>query len=217
MEGLRQHLRWGRRTTARARIRRSHLEVTALEDRNLLFITTLTAVAHPLLLVPPNGRYVPVTVSGTITQSILDQLPGRPTVAPPPAKLAAINAANAKQPTPKAAIFQVTDQYRRDEPRGAAPLHQLTNVTFFSPVTKTSTTAYVGLVRKFSYSFTVNLQAQRSDRFPVGRHYYIDVAATDNDGGFGKTVAILVPLDVTPPAGPAAKHPATATHSTKHV
>lgn len=81
------------------------------------------------------------------------------------------------------AFFKVTDQYRRDEP--------------FAALTLTPT------VQKnvFSYSVTFRLQAKRSTRFPMGRHYYVLVGAGDNDGGNGVTVPVLVPLN-PPPAKP---------------
>ena len=68
---------WGRltsRPTARrpggkvTRARRDAVVgVTPLENRALLSTLTITEKASPTILWPPNGRMVPVTVSGTIT------------------------------------------------------------------------------------------------------------------------------------------------------
>ena len=68
---------WGRltsRPTARGpggkvtRARRDAVVgVTPLENRALLSTLTITEKASPTILWPPNGRMVPVTVSGTIT------------------------------------------------------------------------------------------------------------------------------------------------------
>src|SRR5690348_8714860 len=65
------------------------LEVTSLEGRQLFVINKITAVAVPNLLVPPNGQFVPVTLTGMIGTTLLV--------------------------VPKA-FFHVTDQYRRHEP-----------------------------------------------------------------------------------------------------
>ena len=129
---------------------RYRLEITALEDRKLLFVGTITAVATPQLLFPPNGRYVPVAVVGTIIESG----PHAPT-----------------------AFFQVTDEYRRDEPRAHLEL------------VRTSSTTY-------AYTFHIFLQADRSTRVPDGRHYDILVAAGDAQNGNGTTIAVIVPRDL---------------------
>jgi hypothetical protein len=70
--------------------------------------------------------------------------------------------------------FQVIDEYRRIEPSGPVAL------TFQGQ-------------NKFTFSFTLNLQASRSLNTPPGRRYYITVAALDSDGWSGKTVAVWVP------------------------
>ncbi|WP_422925002.1 hypothetical protein [Singulisphaera sp. PoT] len=80
-------------------------------------------------------------------------------------------------PGPKQASFNVVDEYHKDEPSG--PIH-LKNEG--------------GGV--FSYSFTINLQASRSEQFAAGRRYYINVAAKDNDGWSGKTLVVQVPLSL---------------------
>jgi hypothetical protein len=190
---------WNRRTPGRGltgRPRRGYLiEFTSLEERCMPFIGSVNAVAAPKILVPANGRFVPVTVTGTINQVILDDLPGHPTAPPPALQLDAIHARNESQPIPTAFSF-VTDAYRRVEPRVLLSLHRIDDATFFTPATATNPTAVVGLSRDFSYSFTIHLQAQRSDRFPYGRQYDITIAAGDEDTGGGTTIAVLVPREV---------------------
>jgi hypothetical protein len=152
MRGLLEQLFPGKpkRASLRRPRRACRLDVAPLEDRTLAFVGTITAVATPSILFPPNGRYVQVNVSGTIIES-LKQAPE--------------------------AVFQVTDEYRRVEPRGHLTLHQVNSYTY-------------------SYSFSVYLQAERSTRVPDGRHYDILVAAVDADAGNGKTIAVVVPRDV---------------------
>ncbi|MGE5756086.1 MAG: hypothetical protein ACM35G_10295, partial [Planctomycetaceae bacterium] len=111
---------WNRRTTGRGptgRPRRGYLtEFTRLEGRWMPYIGPVTAAADPKILLPADGRFIPVTVTGKINQVILFDLPGHPTVAPPAPQLDAIHARNERQPIPKAIGF-VTDAYRRVEPR----------------------------------------------------------------------------------------------------
>jgi hypothetical protein len=190
----------------RTRARRRNLEFTTLEDRRLLTVGTVTAVVTPSILVPPDGRFVPVTVTGSIFQVVDFVFPGPQKTPPPPAELAKIDAGNATRPFPGKALFQVTDQYRRDEPRGHIPIHLVATVNSFIPGTG-STNAIERLLRQFTYTVTFHLQAKRSTRLPVGRHYYILVAAGDQDGGDGTTVAVLVPRD---PAHPDVPHPPKA-------
>jgi hypothetical protein len=190
---------WNRRTPGRgltSRPRRGYLiEFTSLEERCMPFIGPVTAVADPKLLVPADGRFVPVTVTGKINQVILFDLPGHPTAAPPAPQLDAIHARNERQPIPTAFSF-VTDAYRRVEPRVRLSLHQIDSVTGFSPATPTNPTAVVALSRNFTYTFTIYLQARRSEHIPFGRQYDITVAAGDADSGGGTTIAVLVPHDV---------------------
>jgi hypothetical protein len=88
--------------------RRCRPEVAPLEERRLLFVTGITAVATPNVLVPPNGRYVPVTVTGTILDS------------------------HDKAPQ---SFFKVTDEYRRDEPFAPLTLQRTAQYTFRYRVT----------------------------------------------------------------------------------
>jgi len=73
-------------------------------------------------------------------------------------------------------FFYVTDQYGKIEPRATIPLHQSTT----DPTT-------------FTYSFTINLRAQRGSMTYNGRQYDILVGARDANGAVGKTIAVNVP------------------------
>jgi hypothetical protein len=74
--------------------------VTALESRQLLSLspTNIVVKAVPKILSPPNGQYVPVTVSGSFNESATSASPS--------------------------GFFYVTDQYGKDEPRAAIALQQ---------------------------------------------------------------------------------------------
>jgi hypothetical protein len=130
----------------------SRPEVTLLEGRQLLSLspTNIVVKATPHTLKPPNGQYVPVTVTGTFNES----------------------AANASP----SGFFYVTDQYGKIEPRAVIPLHQST--------TDPST---------YTFSFTINLRAQRGSMTMNGRQYDILVGARDANGAVGKTIAVNVP------------------------
>jgi hypothetical protein len=77
---------------------------------------------------------------------------------------------NRKPPKPDGSVpqaaFFVIDEYHRIQPKGPIHLTELTS-------------------HKFSFSFTVYLQATRSTGSPDGRHYYITVAARDKNGWSG--------------------------------
>jgi hypothetical protein len=75
-------------------------DLTALEGRQLLSLspTQITAKAVPRFLSPPNGHYVPVTVTASFNESATDASP--------------------------TGFFYVTDQYGKLEPRATVPLHQ---------------------------------------------------------------------------------------------
>jgi hypothetical protein len=132
-------------------------ELTSLEGRQLLSLspTDIVVNAVPRFLSPPNGQYIPVTVSGSFNES----------------------ATNA-EPT---GFFYVTDQYGKLEPRAFIPLHQSAT----DPKT-------------FTYSFTIELQAQRGSMTSNGRQYNILVGARDGAGAVGKTIAVAVPKDPIP-------------------
>lgn len=96
---LRRFLASGRTLTLglrRSPSRRLRPAVDGLEDRQLLAIDKFLVAATPKVLSPPDGRFVPVTVSGSFETSIGS--------------------------TPKGFFF-VTDQYGRIEPKGAVALH----------------------------------------------------------------------------------------------
>jgi hypothetical protein len=139
---------------ARRRLRRvaSRPEVTFLEGRQLLTLspTKIVVKATPHTLTPPNGQYVPVTVTGTFNESAVNASPS--------------------------GFFYVTDQYGKIEPRATIPLHQST--------TDSST---------YSFSFTIELRAQRGSMTLNGRQYDILVGARDAAGAVGKTIAVHVP------------------------
>jgi len=167
-------------------------EVANLEDRRLLTIGTVTAVADPKVLAPADGRVIPVTVTGTITQVIVQNLSGVRKAPPPARVLAAIQAQEARQPAPKTALGQVNDQFHEIAPQVRSPLHLTGTQTFFNPSTSSNPTAAVGLIRNFSYTLTVNLQASAGGQAD-GRHYNITVSASDRDGASGTTISVVVP------------------------
>jgi hypothetical protein len=184
---------WNRRrplkgTTGRPRHRRQ-LEITPLEERRLMSIGTVTAVATPRIL-PDNGKLVPVTVTGSIQQVIVTNL-GHATVAPPASQLAAIDAANEAKPGPKEVLGVVTDQYGADEPRvRTTALQFTTRFTFFAPFSATNPTAVEGLIRNYTYTITLPLQARSHS---ISRQYDIGVFASDSDTVGQKNIAVLVP------------------------
>ncbi|HEV3166962.1 MAG TPA: hypothetical protein VGZ22_23240 [Isosphaeraceae bacterium] len=186
---------WNRRDrdgrASRQKRHQRHLEFTILEDRQVPTIVTVTAVAFPRALEPANGRFLPVVVSGTVKQSLTQVLAGNVTSLPP-AELAALQAKLAAEPTPGRALAQVTDRYRRVEPRVRAPLHQIGSTNIFAPASKTNPTAVVGVVRDFTYTLTVFLQA-KNGKFGPPRQYDINVSAGDQNGGAGTTIGVGVP------------------------
>jgi hypothetical protein len=91
-----------KRRPSRAKPRRRAVpELAPLEDRMLLFFN-VAASAVPNTLWPPNGRFVPVTITGTLREFSLQG--NKPIFQ--------------KLGGPKKANFQVVDEYRRDEPAG---------------------------------------------------------------------------------------------------
>lgn len=148
----------GRSHSARAKSRRrARPELTALEDRMLLYFG-VEATVVPDTLWPPNGRFVPVTVSGTFHEFAIE----------------GTKVVYKKLPGPKKANFQVVDEYRQFEPAG--------------PITMVDEGG-----GRFTFSFTIHLQAKRSTEFVAGRRYYITVAARDDDGWGAKTLAVQAP------------------------
>ncbi len=164
----------------------------------MLSVATITAVVAPKAL--PNlasGRFVPVTVSGSIVQVNYTEL-GEVTALPAPDKLAEIDAANASN-APPVAIGIVTDQFRVVEPRVRMPVSPVINSgTYFNPFSAIYSTAQRGLVRHYDYSFTVYLKAKTSS---IDRQYTITAAATDGESAAQTTVAVYVPTQTAPPKG----------------
>lgn len=96
----RLHQRWRRSAKPFRRRRRAVGEIQALEQRQLLFFSA-TLAASPQILLPPNGRFVPVVISGTFTEQNHPVKPGTP--------------------VPQATYF-VVDDYRVVQPRGPIAL-----------------------------------------------------------------------------------------------
>ena len=96
---------------------------------------------------------------------------------------------------PKIARYRVIDEYRKEEPQG--------NITL---------TPEGGGI--FDFSFTVYLQAARTEKSIAGRRYYIDITANDVDQSFGgEYVPVQVPVSLTD-RGPGPKLPPTKTTTT---
>lgn len=144
----------GSRTCRGLRRRAFRPALGALEKRELPATTVSVLIATPATLNPPNNRFVKVAVFGNVIES-----------------------------SPKAtphAVYQVTDQYRRNEPGGRVTL------------TKVTPTVY-------AFSFTVLLQARRAQTDLGGRHYYIEVGSEDSQNAGGRTIAVYVPHDKLKP------------------
>jgi hypothetical protein len=172
MEGFWRRLlrpRWRAAAGTSAASRRKpacRVEVTLLEGRLLLHVFQgvlgLNATAAPAVLVPPNGRYVPETVSGQVV---------------------------ADSPKVPVGFFTVTDEYRRDEPRGFFVPQN--GVPFINNGTTDGTL--------YSFSVTFFLQAQRSTNVADGRHYDILVGVRTPQNVFSKTLPVIVPRGPLPP------------------
>lgn len=112
--------RLAREETPRSRPspRRFLASVDALEGRQLLTFAIQTVQITPQVLWPPNGRFVPVHVSGT---AIEFHYPGHP-----PTQFIDL-------PGPKVGQFHVTDEYRQNNPFGSfVPVHVTGNQFTFS-------------------------------------------------------------------------------------
>lgn len=160
-----------------------------LEPRRLQAIGLITAVAVPHVL-PNNGRYVAVTVTGKVQQVINTTLAGHDTSPPPAPELAAIDAQAASRPPPSLVRVLVTDQYRRVEPRLDTTVGALLDSrTIFLPATKFMPHAIESLSRDYRFSFTIYLQAKASS---IGRQYDITILAKDSEGVNQATIAVAV-------------------------
>lgn len=201
--------RWARK------VRRFRPGAAALEDRRIPGVGGLTATVEPALLAPPSGRYVPVTIKGTVHQSIVFDLPGHPTEPPSPEQRAKIDAANNAEPPPAGVSIHVVDDFWLDQPHLRAALRLTGKNSYFSPASNPKATAYVALTRDFSFTKRVYLRASTLVTHPINRHYYVTVAVSDNEGSTGKTLPVLVPS----PAGsdyPLPRGPLGARHGPGH-
>ncbi len=161
-----------RREAARPFGRAAHRRrpvLSPLEDRQLLTVAAVTVEANPDILSPPDGRFVQVDVTGTVTVFV-----EAPTAA--------------TQPRVPETSFQVTDEFRRIEPRGPVTLVKLNDFSFQSQGQNYNASNY-------TYEFPITLQASRSSRDSDGRQYSLLVGAEDHENGQGTTIPILVPVD----------------------
>ncbi len=136
--------------------------------------------------VSPNGLY----------QIIVTTLPVSPY------ETSVINARLNGRKGPVDAVLNVTDQYRRDEPRADAPLSLLTapniapsGLPIFKKFTykeQISIPTTVAILRQFSYSFSTHLQALKHTGTD-GRQYIVNVSSEDADDGGSSNTAAIVP------------------------
>jgi len=99
--------------------RRFQAAVDALEERQLLTFSIKTVQVQPQILFPPNGRFVPVQISGTAIEFHFNPATGKVTFN--------------NQPGPKIGQFHVTDEYRQNNPTGVfTPVHTTGNQYTFS-------------------------------------------------------------------------------------
>ena len=86
--------------------------------------------------------------------------------------------------------MQVNDQYRKVEPQAPIVLKLTDSHHFFNPSTKKSPIAVAAIVRNYSFTTTVQVQAKTGASLDE-RQYNITVAATDADGYSGYTGTTL--------------------------
>lgn len=160
--------------------RRRIPEVVTLEGRRLLSLSVTALEVTPSVLWPPNGRFVPVTVTGKLLQFEIVTVNDKSKVIV------------RSLPGERRANFQVTDEYRRIEPHG--PVHLVDDGD-----------------GKYSFAFTIKLQASRVTEYPAGRRYYITFGAMDRDGWANSpdhtTVAVQVPISLKDRGSPPQKVP----------
>jgi hypothetical protein len=201
-------------------------------------------VSNPKILLPANGGYTPITVTGNFSQVLTATLSGRYAIQPgpyiaqakaqlanlppqikgqplpvitvpiPPEDLYALGnpAAGinngvvetrlADRPIPGAAILQVTDQYRQDEPRLFSPIqnfqtvYQIIYASHFvigdGKTIVVQVPTAIALIHNYSYSFTFHLQAEANSD-TNGRQYFVTIYDVDGDDGAQTNFAILVP------------------------
>jgi hypothetical protein len=108
----------------------------------------------------------------------------------------------ADRPIPGAAILQVTDQYRQDEPHIFAPIqnfqtvYQIAYTSHFvfgdGKVIEVQYPTAIQLIRNYSYSFSFHLQA-KANPGTGGRQYVVTIYDVDAESGGQDNFAILVP------------------------
>lgn len=203
---------WLRRMTRKVRSFRPRL--LDLEDRRLPAVSGLTATIEPDVLAPPSGRFVPLTITGTVRQAVTFTIPGRMTEPPSGTFQAKIDARNEAVAPPPGALIQVTDDFRIVQPRLYTGLRLTDQFTFFSPASRADPSAHSILVRDFEFSKRIYLRASTLTTQPVDRHYYVSVAVTDHEGSSGQTLPVVVPSPASKgypsPRGPLAFGPGPA-------
>lgn len=105
---------------------------------------------------------------------------------------------------PADVVLQVTDQYRQDEPRLAAPisLYAAPSIEpFGNPlfekgayVEQISVPTAMAINRSYTYSFATHLQALKHPG-TSGRQYIVNVSSEDADDGGSVNTAVIVPKD----------------------
>jgi hypothetical protein len=207
-------------------------------------------VTNPKILLPADGSYRPITVSGEFSQIVtanldgpyaihpgpfiaqakaeLANLPPQPKGSPLPVIKVPIPAQDlfalgdpsqginngvvetrlADRPIPGAAILQVTDQYRQDEPLVFAPIQnvqmvfQVAYTPYFVTVDHKTiviqTPTAIQLIRNYTYSFSFHLQAEANPG-TNGRQYAVTIYDVDGESGGQSNFAIYVPNQSTAP------------------
>jgi hypothetical protein len=122
-------------------------------DRTAPTVTINTV--EPNVLWPPNGKFVTVTVTGMVSDS-----------------LSGVN--------PATLGFHVHDEYHQVEPSGP-----------ITDVSETGPTPFGGFADA-TFSFQVALQARRHGFDFDGRHYIIDVFASDMAGNTGSDFSVVI-------------------------
>lgn len=84
-------------------------------------------------------------------------------------------------------ILRTVDEYRQFEPGRVFTLKRLDATTF-------------------SFRARIHLQAKRVVEFPEGRHYFLSIAAQDQDGATGQTIPVLVPVNANAKVTPRSDH-----------
>jgi len=185
-----------------------------LESRRLQAIVPLglggraiTAAFNPQVL-PNTGQLVPVAITGVVTQGVTAVLDGHLTKEPSEPSLSYIKANLLRRAQTQPLDVAVTDQYRQYEPRISTelklipsdPLHfhttALDNFVFnpaaYNAITKTWSPASEQVLRAYSYTATIFIQA-KANPGTHGRRYTVTVSTSDADSGAAVNFAVVVP------------------------